>query len=100
MEHRPIAHQRVLDGEPNALRQWAKSVGPFSERMILHHVQERSDLANGIKAARRMRVLASDYGEVRFEAVCAYALPLNITSLHSISSILKKEADLRAQQAP
>lgn len=99
-EHRPIAHRRVLDGDPRALLKWAEGVGPHAKHMILHHVQERSDLANGIKAARRMRTLASEHGEARFEAVCAYALPLNITSLRSISSILMKDADLRAQQEP
>jgi hypothetical protein len=35
-----------------------------------------------------MRDLARDYGEQRFEAACAYALPLNITTLRSVTSIL------------
>lgn len=94
-EHRPISHQRVLEGEPKTLLQWATSVGPHAEKMIGYHLQDRRDPANGLRAARRMRDLARDYGEARFEAVCGYALPLNITALRSINSILANQADLR-----
>lgn len=31
-EHRPVAHQRVQEGEPKALLQWAANVGPSCER--------------------------------------------------------------------
>ena len=43
-----------------------------------------------------------DYGEARFDEVCAYAMPLNSTSLRSITSILKEDADKRFSitQAP
>ncbi|CAN7215743.1 IS21 family transposase [Acidovorax sp. LjRoot66] len=98
-EHRPVAHQRVLEGEPKALMQWATSVGVSAQGMISHHLNTRSDLANGIRAARRMRDLARDHGEDRFESVCRYALPLNITSLRSITSILTNQADLRPRAA-
>lgn len=94
-EHRPLAHQRVLEGEPKALLLWAASVGPSSEKMISHHLQDRSDLTNGLRAARRMRELARDYGEARFESACAYALPLNMTALRNLTSILSNRADLR-----
>ncbi len=40
-----------------------------------------------------MRDMARIHGETRFEEVCAYALPLNITALRSIESILKKSPD-------
>ena len=94
-EHRPLAHQRVLEGEPKALLQWAASVGPSCEKMIGYHLQDRRDPANGLRAARHMRNLARDYGEGRFESACAYAWPLNITALRSMNSILANQADLR-----
>lgn len=96
-EHRPLSHQRVLEGEPRTLLQWAATVGPHAEKMIGYHLQNRRDAANGLRAARRMRDLARDYGEARFEAVCSYALPLNITALRSINSILANQADLRSR---
>ena len=101
-EHRPVIHSRVLDAEPRALLAWAMNVGGNVELMIRHQLENRSDITNGVKAARRMRDLARDYGEVRFEEVCAYAMPLNITSLRSITSILKEDADKRFSitQAP
>lgn len=99
-EHRPIAHQRVLEGEPKALMQWAADVGTNTEKMIRYHLFDRSDPANGIRAAQRMRSLARDHGQARFESVCAYAWPLNITALRSITSILVNQADLRPRTVP
>jgi len=98
-EHRPIAHQRVLEGEPKALIQWAQSAGAQTEMMIRFHVQDRRDPANGLRAARRMRELARIYGDARFEAVCAYAWPLKMTSLRNVTSILTNEADLRPRSS-
>lgn len=98
-EHRPIAHQRVLEGEPRALMQWATAVGVNTEKMISYHLHDRRDSANGMRAARRMRDLARDYGDQRFESACGYALPLNITALRSIISILTNHADLRPRVA-
>ncbi len=94
-EHRPVAHVRVLEGEPKAIRLWAESAGPKTEAMIRHHIEERSDVTNGLKAARRMRELARLYGEARFEEACDYALSLNITALRSMESILKQSPDKR-----
>lgn len=95
-EHRPLVHRRVLEGEPKLLQVWAAQVGANAAQMIGHHLQQRHDAANGVKAAQRMRELARQYGDQRFEQVCAYALPLNITTLRGVTSILKEEADLRA----
>ena len=67
--------------------------------MIQHHLQDRADLTNGLRAARRMRDMARIHGETRFEEVCAYALPLNITALRSVESILKKSPDKSAKKA-
>ena len=94
-DHRPISHTRVLEGEPKALLVWAQQIGGWSEQMIRHHLEDRTDATNGLRAARRMRELTREYGETRFEEACAYAIPLNITSLRSIASILKKSPDKR-----
>jgi len=98
-EHRPVSHARVLDGEPKALMAWADSAGPNTLKMIQHHLLDRTDLTNGLRAARRMREMARNYGDARFEEVCAYALPLNITALRSIESILRKSPDKSARKA-
>lgn len=92
-EHRPISHQRVLDGEPKLLMSWAKAVGEHTEAMLRYQLQERSDLTNGLRAARRFRDLAREYGDERFEEVCRYAIPLSMTSMKSIKSILANAPD-------
>jgi hypothetical protein len=94
-EHRPIAHERVLEGEPRELLQWAGSVGEKAKEMINFHLTDRRDRGNGIRAAKRMRELARDFGEARFESACSHALKANITSLRALESILKNQADLR-----
>jgi transposase len=98
-EHRPIAHERVLEGEPKELLQWADSVGQKAKEMINFHLTNRRDRANGLRAAKKMRELARDFGEVRFESACGYALRSNITSLRAVESILKNEADLRPSRS-
>ena len=95
-EHRPVAHQRVLDAEPKALLEWAKTVGANTHAMLSHHLQDRSDMVNGIRAAKRLRELARLHGESRLEEVCAYSLPLNITALRSIQSIFRNQPDRQA----
>ena len=75
-EHRPVAHQRVVDAEPKALREWAKTVGANTHAMLSHHLQDRPDMVNGIRAAKRLRELARLHGESHLEEVCSYSLPL------------------------
>lgn len=94
MEHRPLHHQRALEGEPRALLEWAKTVGESAHKMISHHVYDRTD-GHGLKAARKLRELARDHGEVRFEEVCAYAVPRNAMTLRSVQSILNSSVDLQ-----
>jgi transposase len=94
-EHRPVAHRRVLDGEPAALLAWAAAVGPNALAMIRHHVEQRDDVTNGLNSARAMRNLARQQSDQRFEDVCAYALARNITTIKSIRSILQSSADRR-----
>lgn len=96
-EHRPVGHRRVLEGEPKALLDWSRNVGPNTMKMLSHHLESRTDLTNGLKAARSMRALARDHSDERFEAVCEYALARNITTLRSVRSILASGADRRAQ---
>jgi len=98
-EHRPVAHQRVLDGEPMALADWSRRALPSTRMMMLHHLEERSDLTNGLKTAKRLRQLAEVHGLERFEEVCKYALDLNIIALRSIESILKHSPDKRTSAA-
>lgn len=94
-EHRPPVHQRVLEGEPKALMAWADAIGPGTQQMVRHHLQDRSDAANGLACVRRLRDLGRLHGDARIEQVCAYALARNITALRSLQSILKTDADRR-----
>lgn len=95
MEHRPVSHERVLEGEPRQLLQWAYSVGEKTRQLIEHHLTDRRDRTNGLRAAKRLRDLARDFGETRFESACAHALKANVMTLRNMESILRNNADLR-----
>lgn len=98
-EHLPVNHRRFLDSEPRALFRWAKSVGPHTEKLIHWHLVERRNVHHGLKTAHRFQQLCEYFGTVRFEEVCAYAIPLNIVELRSIKSILKSRADKYTHRA-
>jgi hypothetical protein len=74
---------------------WATGIGPATESMFSHHLRERADATNGLRTSRRLRELAREFGDQRFEEVCAYASKLNMSSLRSIESILKTSPDKR-----
>lgn len=92
-EHRPVAHTRILEGEPRSLMLWAETVGENATAMIRYHLEDRTDLTNGLKAARRMREYSRAYGNQRFEDACKYALSNNMTALRSMKFILRESPD-------
>ena len=94
-EHRPPNHRIYAESEPDELLSWAETVGPAVLRHIEFHLNKRSDVANGRKAASALRKAAREHGETRLEAACAYALTLNTFALKSIRSILREEPDKR-----
>ncbi len=99
-DHRPISHRRVLEGEPKMLMSWSLTVGPHTEAMFQYHLRDRTDVTNGLRTAQRFRELARQYGDTRFEEVCSYAIPLNMTSLKSIKSILAHSPDKKKREQP
>jgi transposase len=94
-EHRPAHHIAVLEGEPEMLIRWARTLGPCAEQLIRYHVEERADVTNGVKAARKIRSMVRDNGDIneRFEQISAYALRHNMMAVRHIESILKSGRD-------
>ena len=50
-EHRPLGHRLVLEGEPLALANWASDAAPSTKAMMRYHLEQRSDLTNGLKSS-------------------------------------------------
>jgi hypothetical protein len=71
-----------------------------TQAMLAFHLERRTDPANGLRTARKLRELARDYGEQRFEEACIYASKLNIVALRSIESILKHAPGRLAPPSP
>ena len=94
-EHRPPHHQYYADGDPDALLIWGERVGAAVLRHLQYHLTERTDVANGHKAASALRKEARLHGESRLEEACAYALSINTFALKSLQSILREQPDKR-----
>lgn len=94
-EHRPPNHQYYADSEPAALLAWGERVGPALLRHLQYHLTERTDVANGHKAASALRKEARLHGDARLEEACAYALTIKTFALKSLQSILREQPDKR-----
>ena len=94
-EHRPPNHQYYADSEPAALLAWGERVGPALLCHLHYHLTERTDVANGHKAASALRKEARLHGDARLEEACAYALTIKTFALKSLQSILREQPDKR-----
>lgn len=94
-EHRPPNHQYYSESEPAALLVWGERVGPAVLRHQRYHLPERTDVANGHKAANVLRKEARLHGEQRLEEACSYALSIKTFALKSLQSILREQPDKR-----
>ena len=94
-EHRPPNHQYYADSEPAALLAWGERVGPALLRHLHYHLTERTDVANGHKAASALRKEARLHGDARLEEACTYALTIKTFALKSLQSILREQPDKR-----
>jgi transposase len=97
-QHRSPNHIAYIEGGPDQLLQWAKSVGVATEKVFQHHLLESRHLANGIRAACAIQKLGRQYGIERLEAVCDYAVRINSVTHSSILSIFRSKADQRPEQ--
>jgi transposase len=92
-EHMPKAHQQYLDWTPSRIIRWAKQLGPNTEKLVTHILENKPHPQQGFRACLGIFRLGKQYSKERLEAACAYALSIHGFFYKSVESILKHGLD-------
>ncbi len=92
-EHMPKAHQQFLDWTPSRILRWAQQLGPNTEKLVTHILENKPHPQQGFRACLGIFRLGKQYSKERLEAACAYALSINGFFYKSVESILKHGLD-------
>lgn len=92
-EHMPKAHQAHVEWTPERLLNWAKKIGPSTEKLIESVMQSRAMPEQGFRACLGILRLGKSYGTNRLENAAKRALVIGATRYQSIESILKQGLD-------
>ena len=89
----PKAHQAHVEWTPERLLNWAKKIGPSTEKLIESVIQSRAIPEQGFRACLGILRLGKSYGDHRLENAAKRALVIGATRYQSIESILKRGLD-------
>jgi len=92
-EHMPKAHQQYLDWTPSRIIRWAQQLGPNTEKLVTHILENKPHPQQGFRACLGIFRLGKQYSPQRLEAACAYALSIHGFFYKSVESILKHGLD-------
>jgi transposase len=97
-EHRPRHHQAVRQWTPERLRDWGRSIGPFTAKAIEVIIASRPYPEQGYRASLGVLRLGDCFSKERLEAACRRAVEHDLCSFRSIRSILGKGLDRPSAQ--
>lgn len=92
-EHMPKAHQAHVEWSAERLVNWAKKIGPSTEKLIESVIYSRAIPEQGFRACLGILRLSKSYGETRLENAAKRALFIGAVRYQSIESILKRGLD-------
>jgi transposase len=103
----PKAHQKYLEWTPSRILRWAAQIGPNTEKLITHILDNKPHPEQGFRSSLGILRLAKQYSPERLEAAASRALGINGYFYKTVASILKKGLDQQkalfqppAQSAP
>jgi transposase len=102
-EHRPPAHQHLLEWPPDRIISWAATIGPACAEVVRQILASRPLVVYGYRPCIGIIRLGKRYGNDRLERACEKALKLNIVSYKRIENMLinaKDRVPLHAEAAP
>jgi transposase len=99
-EHMPKAHQQFLDWTPSRILRWAQQLGPNTEKLVTHILENKPHPQQGFRSCLGIFRLGKQYSKERLEAACAYALSINGFFYKSVQSILKNRLDQKHTLLP
>ena len=89
----PKAHQKYLEWSPSRLIQWAAQMGPETQKLLTHILENRPHPEQGYRSCLGVLRLGKRYSPERLEAACARALAFKAYSYKNVESILNKGLD-------
>jgi hypothetical protein len=89
----PERHRQHLEWTPGRMIQWARSIGPQTERLVTAILESRRHPEQGYRSCLGVFRLARHYGEARLEAACARSLAVGARSYRHVDSVLKAGLD-------
>lgn len=93
-DHMPKAHQaHAVEWTPERLTNWAKKIGPSTEKLIQEVIESRQIPQQSFRACLGILRLGKRYSEQRLENAATRALMIGATRYQSIESILKTGLD-------
>jgi len=99
-EHMPKAHQQYLEWTPSRIIRWAKQLGPNTEKLVTHILENKPHPQQGFRSCLGIIRLGKQYSNERLEAACAYALSIHGFFYKSVQSILKNRLDQKHTLLP
>jgi len=99
-EHMPKAHQQYLEWTPSRIIRWAKQLGPNTEKLVTHILENKPHPQQGFRSCLGIIRLGKQYSKERLEAACAYAFSIQGFSYKSVQSILKNRLDQKHTLLP
>jgi len=99
IEHMPPQHQYQYEKwNPKRILNWAQSIGVETMALMEEIMQSRSHVVRGYKSCMAILSFSKTYGDEALELTCKKARTLNIRSVASIESILKKKSYLQQSE--
>lgn len=86
--HRPKSHREYATRSPARLLTWARTIGPFTLRLVEHTFESNLHPEQAYNRAIGVLKLAKRFGDERLESACSRGLATGATSFTSIKSIL------------
>jgi transposase len=99
-EHMPKAHQQYLEWTPSRIICWAKQLGPNTEKLVTHILENKPHPQQGFRSCLGIIRLGKQYSNERLEAACAYAISIHGFFYKSVQSILKNRLDQKHTLLP
>ena len=98
--HMPQAHQQHSQWTPERLEQWARKIGPNTERFVGIQLQSKKHPEQCYRACLGILNLSQKYTNDRLEAACTRAVEVGLTQVKAVKSILEKGLDKQPIRSP
>lgn len=98
-EHMPPEHQYQYEKwNPGRILNWANTIGAETTALMQEIMQHRSHPVRGYKSCMAILNFSKTYGNEALELTCKKARKLNIHTVASIESILKRKSYLESSE--